>query len=637
MTTTRTSRGVRSAIYLALACGLLLLGTGLRVAAAPYAALVMDARTGEVLHARNADTRLHPASLTKMMTLYIAFEAVQNGEIGLDDMVTVSRKAAAEVPSKLGLRAGQKIELRYLIRAAAIKSANDAATAIGEAISGSEAAFAARMNRTAQALGMRNTTFRNAHGLTERGHLSTARDMTLLGRALFYHYPQYYNLFSRRSTSAKIATVHHTNRRFLNDYPGADGIKTGFTNAAGFTLTASAERGSKRIIATVFGGNSVASRNAEMVRLMELGFREAPRVARVSAPRRPAHVGETGTRVAAAPAPRAVRASVRPMPRPQPKTVIIAEALGLRADPQPDAAVPDAAASTAPGRTADTGPGTETDGTQTAALDDGIAGAVALAAIAGPEPAPAAGAGERDAETDPLAETIATLAAAAMAPTAPPPRPDDLVPSDAESAETQTAGVVASEADPDLAGRAIRQAQAAAPDVTRVAAAGAARRPAGPDPVPQAARGAGPAPVARAPREITFLRSSPPPAPRPAHLSGRDAPADMPAAAITAAVRAEETRPAVPARDAVVARVSASGGRHWAITLGAYPSRFAAEKVLLRTALAELGALDGALRRVAPSNSGFRANFVGLSAEQAASACARLTARGTPCTPMGPG
>ena len=145
------------------------------VIAAPYAAMVIDARTGKVLHSRNADTRLHPASLTKMMTLYVAFDAVERGEISLDTMVTISRKAAAEPPSRLGLKAGQKVKLRYLIRAAAVKSANDAATAIGEAISGSEAAFARRMNRTALSLGMKRTTFRNAHGLTEAGHLSTAR------------------------------------------------------------------------------------------------------------------------------------------------------------------------------------------------------------------------------------------------------------------------------------------------------------------------------------------------------------------------------------------------------------------------------------------------------------------------------
>ncbi len=255
--------------------------------AAPYAAMVMDARTGKVLHSRNADTRLHPASLTKMMTLYVVFDAVERGEIDLDQKVRISRHAANEPPSKLGLRVGQKVKLRYLIRAAAVKSANDAATALGEAVSGSEANFARRMNDMAKAMGLNKTTFKNAHGLTERGHLSTARDMTILGRQLFYDFPDYYNLFSRRSTSAGVKTVRNTNRRLLNAYKGADGIKTGFTRAAGFNLVASAERGGKRVIATVFGGRSVASRNQRVAELLDMGFSRSPNRVAVKKPRRP--------------------------------------------------------------------------------------------------------------------------------------------------------------------------------------------------------------------------------------------------------------------------------------------------------------------------------------------------------------
>jgi D-alanyl-D-alanine carboxypeptidase len=246
--------------------------------------MVMDARTGEVLHSRNADTRLHPASLTKMMTLYIAFQAVQRGEITLDTEVKITANAASEPPSKLGLRRGQTIKLRYLLRAAAVKSANDAATAIGEAISGSESAFATRMNRTAAAMGMRNTTFRNAHGLTQNGHMSTARDMSILGRHVIYDYPQYYNLFSRRTADAGIATVRHTNRRWLDSYEGGDGVKTGYTRAAGFNLVASAQRGQERIIATVFGGASTASRNVKVTELMKLGFNRAPSRATLKRP-----------------------------------------------------------------------------------------------------------------------------------------------------------------------------------------------------------------------------------------------------------------------------------------------------------------------------------------------------------------
>nr|WP_244504613.1 D-alanyl-D-alanine carboxypeptidase family protein [Jannaschia faecimaris] len=277
--------------------------------AAPYAEMVIDARTGEVIRSRNADTRLHPASLTKMMTLYIAFEAVRQGEITLDTEVRVSRNAANEVPSKLGLRSGQRIAFRYLIRAAAVKSANDAATAIGEAIAGSESAFAERMTRTARALGMTNTTFRNAHGLTASGHLSTARDMTTLGRRLFYDYPQYYNLFSRRTTDAGVTRVRNTNRRLLDAYRGADGIKTGYTSAAGFNLVSSAERGGVRIIATVFGGRSTATRNERIAELLDLGFANAPQHVTERRPSLPVYGGPTTT------GPTAPAVSMRPQMR----------------------------------------------------------------------------------------------------------------------------------------------------------------------------------------------------------------------------------------------------------------------------------------------------------------------------------
>ncbi|SCM69195.1 D-alanyl-D-alanine carboxypeptidase family protein [Donghicola eburneus] len=315
----------------------------LTAVAAPYAALVMDARTGEVLHTDNADARLHPASLTKMMTLYIAFEAIEHGEIGVDDLVTISANAAKEPPSKLGMRAGQKIRLRYLIRAAAVKSANDAATAIGEAISGSEKAFAARMNRTAKALGMTRTTFQNAHGLTAKGHLSTARDMSILGRHLLYDYPAYYSLFKRTTVDVGGRTLYHTNRRFLRDYAGADGIKTGYTSAAGFNLTASALRGKERIIVTVFGGTSTAARNKKVAALMDLGFKKAPSRVAVRRTSRPPYQGNAGISGGQNYASTSMTKSLRPVLRPLPQDPIqlaglnndIATALALAAQEGP--------------------------------------------------------------------------------------------------------------------------------------------------------------------------------------------------------------------------------------------------------------------------------------------------------------
>jgi D-alanyl-D-alanine carboxypeptidase len=299
-------RKVVSGVFLAL----VIVWSGGGVFAAPAASMVIDVRTGEVLYSRNADTRLYPASLTKMMTLYVTFEAIKNGEITLDTVVSVSKRAAAEPPSKLGLRAGQKITIRNLIRAAAIKSANDAATALGEAVGGSEAAFARRMNRTAKALGMTRSTFKNAHGLTEAGHLSTARDMTTLGRHLFFDYPQYFNIFSRKKTSVAGRVVHSTNRKFLSAYEGADGIKTGYTVAAGFNLVASAHRGNKRIIAAVFGGRSTAARNAKMAKLLDLGFKRAPSVVATIKPALPDYGGVKTIVVVTA-----VKKSLRPRPR----------------------------------------------------------------------------------------------------------------------------------------------------------------------------------------------------------------------------------------------------------------------------------------------------------------------------------
>lgn len=334
----------------------MLIGALIRpVHAAPFAAYVMDARTGQPIYRQNSDTRLHPASLTKMMTLYLAFSAVESGRVRLDSRVTVSSNAAAEPPSKLGLRAGQQIELRYLLRAAAIKSANDAATAIGEGIAGSEEAFAAQMTQMARALGMNNTQFRNAHGLTSDGHFSTAHDMSILGRHLFYDFPQYYNLFSRRSADAGVTQVSSTNRRFLDDYAGADGIKTGYTRAAGFNLTASAQRGNKRLIATVFGGTSTAQRNQVMAELLDSSFSRVPDRVRETRPAKPRMLVQTTTR----------RAQVEPRPeatQPEPQRIV------LNSSPAPVARPADAASLVAAAAT------------PTISLDDALARATAGAA-----------------------------------------------------------------------------------------------------------------------------------------------------------------------------------------------------------------------------------------------------------------
>ena len=251
------------------------LALGANYSAPKYAAIVVDANTRAILFSENEGKRLHPAGLTKLMTLYVAIKAIESGEIGLDDKVLISNHAAAEAPVKLGLRRGQKVRLRYLLRATAVQGSNDAATAIAEHIDNSEAAFARRMNRTAEYLGMNRSTFRNAHGLTETGHLSTAQDMAVLLLALNEEFPAYFNLFSRINTSAGLKTVQHSGRRLLLSDNRILGAKTGYTRASGYSGITLSQKGSKNIVTVIFGGRSKTTRNAQMRKLRDLGFKKA--------------------------------------------------------------------------------------------------------------------------------------------------------------------------------------------------------------------------------------------------------------------------------------------------------------------------------------------------------------------------
>ena len=239
------------------------------------AAYVIDQTTGTVLLAKNADQPLPPASMSKLMTLYMAFEAIKSGKLSLDQQLPVSREAARQPPSKIGLRRGSTISVRDAIQACATKSANDAAVVLAEAIGGSVKNFAAMATARARSLGMASTTFKNPHGLTKRGQLSTARDMGLLGRRLFLDFPKHYHVFERKVFRHGGRKYRATNK-LLGKYRGADGIKTGYTNASGFNLVASAQQDGKRIVGVVFGGRSSASRNRHMRKLLDEGFKIAP-------------------------------------------------------------------------------------------------------------------------------------------------------------------------------------------------------------------------------------------------------------------------------------------------------------------------------------------------------------------------
>ncbi len=236
-----------------------------------YAAIVMDHDSGAVLYAVNPDRRSYPASLTKVMTLYMLFDALENGRLRLDSMLPVSAHASAQAPSKLGLVPGNRISVEDAVLALVTKSANDVAVVVAEALGGSEDDFAEMMTRKARQIGMSGTTYRNASGLPNLGQVSTPRDQALLARALIRTHGKYYHYFSTRQFQWKGQPISTHNRLMLR-YPGADGIKTGYINASGFNLVASAKRDGRRLIGVVFGGNTAAWRDRNMAQILDKGF-----------------------------------------------------------------------------------------------------------------------------------------------------------------------------------------------------------------------------------------------------------------------------------------------------------------------------------------------------------------------------
>ena len=236
-----------------------------------YAAIVVDAKTGEVLYEQSPDAHRYPASITKIMTMYLAFEALKDGHLSFDERLLISPHAAAQAPSKVGLRAGQTISVRDAMDAIAVLSANDMAVAMAEKLGGTEAHFAEMMTAKAHQLGMNNTQYVDASGLPDTRQLTTARDISILSRAVLRDFPQYYAFFSTREFTYLGRTTRNHNH-LLGAMPGVDGIKTGFTNASGFNLAASAVRDDRRLIAVVLGGSSTAARDLHVEDLLEAGF-----------------------------------------------------------------------------------------------------------------------------------------------------------------------------------------------------------------------------------------------------------------------------------------------------------------------------------------------------------------------------
>lgn len=254
-----------------LAASSALTGAPSKALAARYSSIVIDARTGKVLSEYRADRPNYPASLTKMMTLYLTFQALQRKKITLNTRFRVSAHAAAQEPTKLNLKAGTTVPVRDLILGIVTQSANDAAVVLAEGLGGSEHAFAAKMTRTAHAMGMEHTNFDNASGLPDRLQRTTARDMAILARHLYLDFPHDYRYFSTEDFRYHGVTYRNHNH-LMSRYRGMDGIKTGFIRASGFNLAASAVRHGRRLIGVVMGGLSAHSRDVKMARLLNAAF-----------------------------------------------------------------------------------------------------------------------------------------------------------------------------------------------------------------------------------------------------------------------------------------------------------------------------------------------------------------------------
>jgi D-alanyl-D-alanine carboxypeptidase len=251
------------------------------------AALIIDGTTGKVLYARNQLQERHPASLTKMMTLYLLFDAMKRGQVNLNSIIPVSAHAASQKPTNLHLRKGDQITVDLAIKAIVVRSANDVAAAIAEFLGGTEGHFAELMTAKARALGMRNTFYHNASGLPDNLQITTAQDLGILARHLAYDFPQYYHYFSTPSFSFR-GVEYPTHDNLIGRYRGTDGIKTGYTGASGFNLVSSVVRDNAHIIGVVMGGRTAVKRDREMMRLLDLAFnavgRDPKLVARAQVP-----------------------------------------------------------------------------------------------------------------------------------------------------------------------------------------------------------------------------------------------------------------------------------------------------------------------------------------------------------------
>ena len=627
--------------------------------AAPYADIVVDANSGAVLHATNPDARRHPASLTKIMTLYLLFEQLEAGKLKLDTPLMVSAEAAGQTPTKLGLKPGSTLAVEDAIKGMVTRSANDAAVVVAEAIAGNEDDFAKLMTRKAQALGMKNTVYKNASGLPDDNQVTTARDQSTLGRAIQERFPRYYKYFSIRSFTFRGESISNHNH-LLGKVEGVDGIKTGYINASGFNLVTSVHRGNRYLVAVVMGGSSGGSRDARMRELISEKIalasikRTAPMVAeatgtpdvkpepmvvtKAEAKPEPMVAAKTEPKpepmVVTKPEPKVAAAKVEPKEEPkaeakaEPRFAVAsatslpvrfnptappAEPAAMRSEPAATAASTQARAavgSTDPIRPVLVKTLTVKAGVRTASL-----GALPVAAPAGepqpvataaPAPTPVAAAKPEAAAPSPAPVTAAKpepspppaapVAAAKPEPPAPPPAP-----AVAAKAEPAPAPEVAAKPEP-----------AAAPPTPAIAAK---VEPAAPPPMSVAA--AKPEPAAEPPGP--GIASASPAAAAPAPAAPAAKPAPMPTAR--------------PASAAPAAKPQHKPG--WMIQVGAYPAEQAAKQRLSTVQSKASKMLTGAEAFTETIDKGgttyYRARFAGLDKDKAEAACKYLKKNDVEC------
>ncbi len=278
-----------------------------------YSSIVIDADTGAVLHESNADASRYPASLTKMMTLYMLFEAIEQRKMTLDTRMQVSVHAASMPQTNIGLRTGDSISVRDAIPALIVRSANDVAAVVAEALGSSEANFGRMMTDKARKLGMHSTTFRNASGLPNGEQKTTARDLVTLSARLMKDFSNHYHYFSTRSFNYK-GTIYRSHNRMVSNTPGVDGMKTGFIRASGFNVATSAKRGDRRVIAVVMGGQTAAARDQHMAQLLDRSFNQGGRASELAS-------NNSNTRTVPVAALKTSASTAVPKPSPVPKNI----------------------------------------------------------------------------------------------------------------------------------------------------------------------------------------------------------------------------------------------------------------------------------------------------------------------------